>query len=123
MAIYIHIPFCASKCTYCAFYSVASPALMERYTHALLWEMNKRKEYLPLDTVHQSLYLGGGTPSVLRDDLFEKLMEAINHTFAFSPMAERTLEVNPEDVTANRVAMWKHTGFNRVSMGDRKSVV
>ncbi|MGL5682973.1 MAG: radical SAM family heme chaperone HemW [Marinifilaceae bacterium] len=117
MSVYIHIPFCASKCTYCAFYSVASAALMERYTRAVLQEMEWRKDYLPGRVAHKSLYLGGGTPSVLRDDLFEELLRAVMDTFTFTADAERTLEVNPEDVTAERVAMWKRLGFNRVSMG------
>lgn len=116
MAIYIHIPFCGSKCTYCAFYSVASPIWMEQYVEALKIEMSLRSNYLA-SAENASLYLGGGTPSILTPVLFERMMTELYRIFTFSDHAERTLEANPEDVTLEKARLWYQWGFNRVSLG------
>ena len=109
--IYVHIPFCRSKCAYCDFYS--APAA-DRYASRLVaaigreWELRRYEVAEPLAT----LYIGGGTPSSLTDEQLSAIVQALP-----APSGEFTLEANPEDVTAERARAWRAMGVNRVSMG------
>lgn len=116
MGIYVHVPFCRSKCYYCGFYSVVSPGLQEAYTEALCREMVLRRGYLPEKEV-STLYLGGGTPSGLQDALLLKIVRTLEQHYRFLSDAERTLEVNPEDVSPAKLELWEEAGFNRLSIG------
>lgn len=116
MGIYVHIPFCRSKCHYCGFYSVASPRLKEDYLLALKQEIRQRREYLGAG-VAETLYFGGGTPSVLSLEEVRGLVEVLESQYDISPSAERTIEVNPEDITGEQLAGWRSLGFNRLSVG------
>lgn len=113
MKLYIHIPFCASKCAYCDFYSTPRREWMESYIGALEGEWRERSETLtePIDT----LYIGGGTPSSLPPALLSRML-------AFLPLngelREATIEVNPEDINAEYVKfLLSSTPLRRVSMG------
>ncbi|MDE7376821.1 MAG: radical SAM family heme chaperone HemW [Muribaculaceae bacterium] len=106
--LYIHTPFCHSKCAYCDFYSMPIPdGMAMRYAHAVARELEMRADaYPPFST----LYLGGGTPSILPIDALATMMPAV-------PDGEVTIEVNPEDVTLDKARAWLDLGINRASMG------
>lgn len=116
MGIYLHVPFCRSKCFYCGFYSVATLSGEEAYLQALDREMHDRAGYLH-DRPQESLYLGGGTPSLLSTGALARLLEPMEGIWHFAPGAERTLEANPEDLTREQVDAWRALGFNRLSIG------
>lgn len=115
--LYIHVPFCASRCIYCGFYSTIMPQLRNDYIDAVCKEMTLRRDYLPQDdrTIH-TLYIGGGTPSLLLPRHFEQLFESIHRNFEVCP-EETTVEVNPDDITAELAQCLHHVGVDRVSMG------
>ena len=110
--LYIHIPFCRSRCIYCAFYSTTSLDLRQRYVDAVCREMVSRG-----GTAIDTVYLGGGTPSQLTIAQLEQLFLYINKVYSLSPQAEVTIEANPDDVTAAFAAAVSQLGINRVSMG------
>ncbi len=114
--IYIHIPFCKHKCKYCNFYSVASLSKMKNLVIAVEKEIILRKDYCnnePIETV----YFGGGTPSLLSPDELDKLLLTVKNNFQINNDAEITLEINPDDVNIENAKAWKNIGFNRVSLG------
>ncbi|MDY0344212.1 MAG: radical SAM family heme chaperone HemW [Lentimicrobium sp.] len=113
--IYIHIPYCRQKCHYCNFFSVASFGTLPLMLEAIGKEMSLQKSYLggPVDT----LYFGGGTPSLLEEEQVSMLMTSLTKHFTFSPTAEITLEANPDDITNAKLASWKGLGINRLSIG------
>lgn len=116
MGLYVHIPFCRNKCFYCGFYSVASLQLKEAYLKALLLEMEIRKEegwQEPFET----LYFGGGTPSYLENEELERLLNHIQKQWSLSPALEASIEVNPEDVTKEKLQALRQMGFNRLTIG------
>lgn len=115
--LYIHIPFCESKCIYCDFYSMANNNhLIDKYINALLVEAVLRKNELNSETI-TTVYLGGGTPSLLSITQLSKLVNGLKKVFDFSEVEEFTIEVNPDDVTAYYIQQAKSLGINRVSMG------
>ena len=115
--LYIHIPFCESKCIYCDFYSMANNNhLIDKYIDALLVEAAQRKNELNSETI-TTVYLGGGTPSLLSITQLSKLVNGLKKVFDFSAVEEFTIEVNPDDVTADYIQQAKSLGINRVSMG------
>ncbi len=115
--IYIHVPFCQSRCAYCDFYSTTeSEEWKSQYLSALQREMQTRKGELqgrPIDT----LYIGGGTPSQLPAALLCRLFQAVTSLFTLKPDAEVTVEANPDDVTPRWLSALRHTPVNRISMG------
>jgi oxygen-independent coproporphyrinogen III oxidase len=115
--LYVHIPFCKHKCGYCDFNAYAGmDRLMPDYVDALERELVFARERYPfrqLDTV----YLGGGTPSLLPADLIARLLAFINRTFNVAPDAEVTLEANPASTDAAKVTAWLEGGVNRLSLG------
>lgn len=116
MSVYLHIPFCRSKCFYCGFYSVVSDHLRAEYIRALCREIGIRKDYLST-SVQETLYLGGGTPSYLKPDELERIVGELEKTYIFSSQAERTIEMNPEDAGREKMQVLKELGFNRLSIG------
>ena len=115
ISLYIHIPFCTRKCNYCNFYSVAYNAkLAENYIRSLTKEIS---EYKNQSYTLTSLYIGGGTPSLLSFPLLFSLFSVINDTFTISPESEVTIEANPASITKDKVQNWKTLGINRVSIG------
>ena len=114
--IYIHIPICESKCRYCDFYSFsASDAVKEEYTKALCREITKRGGNF--DRPFTSLYIGGGTPSVLGEERLCKIILAAKESFDFVKGAEITVEVNPKTGSEPLFAALKSCTVNRLSMG------
>ena len=114
--IYIHIPFCKQRCTYCAFYSTTLYNIRERYVEALCKELVMRKEYAGNETV-ETIYLGGGTPSTLSIEQLKMICDTIYATYRISPTPEITIECNPDDLTPEFLAQLKELPFNRISMG------
>ena len=106
---YIHIPFCKKKCSYCAFTSFAALNLIDDYVKKLITEIKHFYDGTPLET----LYFGGGTPSLLNI----KQVESILKLFKFAPNPEITMEVNPDSVDLNYFAALKNIGINRISIG------
>ena len=116
--LYLHIPFCKSRCIYCGFYSTTFHDLMEEYVDALCREMSLRKEQwhrqpCPINTI----YLGGGTPSQLSPALLHRLFHNIYKVYEVSADAEITIECNPDDITPEYAEALKALPVNRVSMG------
>ena len=116
MGIYIHIPFCKSRCKYCDFFSTTHLEKREQYVEALLCEWQDRQHELR-EPIH-TLYIGGGTPSTLDMKSVKKiLLNIIQHGDKWCQIEEITLEVNPGDVTEEKAAAWRAMGINRLSMG------
>ena len=120
--IYIHIPFCRSRCIYCGFYSTTALDLRQRYVDALCREMEirgTRKEEggKRNDEEIETIYLGGGTPSQLTPSQLRQLFIYINKVYPLTSEREITIEVNPDDVTVEFAALLQQLPVNRVSMG------
>jgi oxygen-independent coproporphyrinogen-3 oxidase len=116
-AIYFHIPFCKQRCTYCDFYTEVAPQLVDAVIDTMTAELALRKNYLPEKEEVNSIYFGGGTPSLLRRNHFEKLFAAANQHFTISRNAEITFEANPDDLTDEYFEEIKNLLFNRLSIG------
>lgn len=118
MQLYLHIPFCKSKCAYCDFnsYACKDEALILRYLTALNHEISlagKRFEKAKTDTV----YIGGGTPSALDENKISSVFNALENAFDLSFVKEFSIECNPESITAEKLALYKKHGVNRISIG------
>ena len=117
LELYLHIPFCIKKCDYCDFLSGPSiRAGQEAYIYALLREMetvSKNLKKRPVDTV----FIGGGTPSVPECDVMEKLLQGLRDYFLFSADAEVTIEANPGTLTPEKLSIYRKYGINRISIG------
>ena len=114
--IYIHIPFCKQRCSYCAFYSTTLYNIREQYVDALCREITLRKDYAGCASI-ETIYFGGGTPSTLTMEQLQKICGTIYSTHSVSPTAEVTIECNPDDLTPDFLAQLKQLPFNRISMG------
>lgn len=114
--IYIHIPFCKHKCNYCNFYSLASTRQLTQVSEAIISELQQRNSYLKNDLV-ETIYFGGGTPSMLDIRAIEKLINTIFLNYQVVPAAEITLEANPDDLTSEKLYALKNAGINRLSIG------
>jgi oxygen-independent coproporphyrinogen-3 oxidase len=115
--IYIHIPFCRSRCSYCDFATgLYESALAERYVASVASEIKSWRAVERPEAV-DTIYFGGGTPSLLSPAQFEKLMNAARKRFAVSPNAEVTMEMNPGTVTPETLRSFKELGINRASFG------
>ena len=115
-SLYVHIPFCERKCPYCDFYSVEGSALMDRYLRALQLEaglLSRSYDSWRFDT----LYLGGGIPSLLATSGLETVLGDLRRAFPIAPDAELTVEVNPGTVTEEKLQGYRALGVNRLSIG------
>ncbi|MBR2239577.1 MAG: radical SAM family heme chaperone HemW [Prevotella sp.] len=116
--IYVHIPFCKSRCTYCGFYSTTFMEQRQRYVDALCREYDMRRNYITLPPT--TIYIGGGTPSVLTESQLEQLFSTLGNIASqrrISQPVEVTLECNPDDVTESFAALLRRLPVNRASMG------
>jgi len=114
--IYLHIPFCIQRCSYCNFFSVVSINLVNEVINAIIKELSIRKDYLKNEPV-QTIYFGGGTPSLLTIQQIEKLLNTVYTNFPVEQNAEITFEANPDDLTKNYLFDLKKVGINRLSIG------
>ncbi len=112
--LYIHVPFCLSKCGYCSFYSVASPQLIPEFVKAVSREMAfYKKSFQSFDTI----YLGGGTPSLLSIQQIDDILKSANDHFNIDRQTEITVEVNPGDGSAEYFQQLRKRGINRLNIG------
>lgn len=117
--LYIHIPFCASRCSYCPYFAeIYSKNLVKEYIKAVENEIEliKNTPYIQ-STSFQGVFFGGGTPSVLRPDELEQLMSMVQNNFKLEENTEITLESNPSSLTGEKIKKMKEVGINRVSLG------
>ncbi|MCX8020711.1 MAG: radical SAM family heme chaperone HemW [Chitinophagaceae bacterium] len=114
--IYVHIPFCKKACIYCDFHFTTSFRFKQKVIQCIQKELQLRRNYLGSPQI-QTIYFGGGTPSVLRFDELRALIDCIQDLFKLDPDAEITLEANPDDITDENLKCWNDVGINRISIG------
>lgn len=114
--IYLHIPFCKQACSYCNFHFSTSPKTRNGFVSALLKEMALQDKYLSGERI-ESIYFGGGTPSLLQASEVQTIIEKIFYLHNVNPAAEITLEANPDDISLDRLKDWRQAGINRLSIG------
>jgi len=114
--IYIHVPFCRKACHYCNFHFSVSLKSKNDFIAALLKEMGLQQNYLQQEVI-TSIYLGGGTPSLLEEDELQQIFKRLRALFTIAPDAEITLEANPDDISPVKLQAWKAVGINRLSIG------
>lgn len=117
--IYIHIPFCSKACHYCNFHFSTSLHRKSEVLNALQSEISALQfpTQQPIDRHIDTLYFGGGTPTLLTQAELETLLSLLHHEFTISPDAEITIEANPDDLNAEKISQLKSSGFNRLSIG------
>ncbi len=113
--IYIHIPFCKKACHYCNFHFSTNIHLVDEIITAITQEIALQKKYLT--TSLQTIYFGGGTPSILQITHLQKIFFALHQNFDTSKVVEITVEANPDDITKDKIIAWKNLGINRLSIG------
>jgi oxygen-independent coproporphyrinogen-3 oxidase len=114
--IYLHIPFCKQACHYCNFHFSTSLQYRKEVVEAMVRELELRQDYLEAAPL-QSIYFGGGTPSILQAEELECLFAKIEELFEIAPAAEITLEANPDDLSPERLAFFRGSPINRLSIG------
>ena len=114
--IYIHIPFCKKKCNYCNFFSVASLKNKDAFIKSLKKEIEIQKDYLQNDKI-DTIYFGGGTPSLLSVSEISEILEQINRFHKINYKPEITLESNPDDLSKQKIKELRQTPINRLSIG------
>lgn len=115
--IYVHIPFCRRKCEYCAFISFANGEVLQtEYTDMLIKEAKARAEKNRA-LVFDTLFFGGGTPSLLKKELFEKIVSVLREEYDLSALKEFTCEANPDSISKELLDFWMSCGVNRLSIG------
>ena len=118
LGIYIHVPFCRSKCQYCDFYSLTTKddKLLDGYLDAICTHIKEAGPLAP-DYVVDTIYFGGGTPTFFGADGMAAILTAIRKAFRVLPNAEITFEANPDSVSDRLLRRLRSEGFNRVSLG------
>ncbi|MGB5823859.1 MAG: radical SAM family heme chaperone HemW [Proteocatella sp.] len=117
LSVYIHVPFCKRKCSYCDFVSVSKPhEYQEKYIDALVLEITSSQKLSESHNLN-TIYIGGGTPSYLNEALLEKLLVAIGNVYNLATVKEYTFECNPESVSEDKFRLLKKYGVNRISFG------
>jgi oxygen-independent coproporphyrinogen III oxidase len=121
-SLYIHIPFCEHKCIYCDFYSIVPvesefPSLKGRFLSALKTEIELRAKDQCFHEPYETIFFGGGTPSLLAPSEIEKILNLLVSSFAIKTNAEITLETNPGTVDKEKLLAFRSAGINRISMG------
>jgi oxygen-independent coproporphyrinogen-3 oxidase len=115
--LYLHIPFCKQACHYCDFHFSTSMALKGKLVDALVREVELRRDYLGPQATLDTIYFGGGTPSLLTAAELDTLFGAIHRHFKIAPQAEVTLEANPDDLTTTKLQELATSPINRLSIG------
>ena len=115
--IYIHVPFCKQACYYCDFHFSTNLLTREKLVASLGEELLLQKNYFRNPEAIQTIYFGGGTPSILEQKEIERLLHAIAKHYTITPSPEITLEANPDDLTVEKLRQLKASGINRLSIG------
>jgi oxygen-independent coproporphyrinogen-3 oxidase len=118
LALYVHLPFCVRKCRYCDFNSgpAAEPLRIE-YLTALRRELSARARELSVSARVDTIFFGGGTPTIYPADDLARLLDLVTDLFRVSPAAEISIEANPETLTPRKLRRLRAGGFNRLSIG------
>ena len=116
LGVYVHIPFCVHKCAYCDFYSITDTKVMREYKDALISHIRSKKREFKKAYV-DTVFFGGGTPSILPPEYISEILEAIRYTFRVASDAEITLEANPGTLDSSKLAAYLRMGINRLSLG------
>jgi oxygen-independent coproporphyrinogen-3 oxidase len=116
MHLYLHIPFCKQACHYCDFHFSTNLSYKERMMSSIANEIKLRKDYLGEKSL-ETIYFGGGSPSILSGNELESLFKVISDTFNLSNLKEATLEANPDDISKENLNVWHSLGINRLSLG------
>ncbi|MDI1356488.1 MAG: radical SAM family heme chaperone HemW [bacterium] len=114
--IYLHIPFCKQACSYCDFYFSTSLANKDVVIKSMVKEIEESQNYLPEKNI-KSIYFGGGSPSLLSNVDLSLLFKSLSNYYTWDLETEITLEANPDDVTTEKLKVWKEAGINRLSIG------
>lgn len=118
LSLYIHIPFCKSRCNYCDFNTFTGlESFIPAYLDALKMELSKTAASLEVKNPVHSIYFGGGTPSLLTAEQFQEILNVIQHNYSVTRDAEITIEMNPGDLETQNARALRNTGINRVSLG------
>ena len=119
LGIYIHVPFCKSKCYYCDFNSYATKnSIIPLYFKALIKEIEYYEKISSCNKYHiKSIYIGGGTPSFISPEYILRIVEKLRNTFNVRENAEITIEANPGTLSCDKLVIYKSAGINRLSMG------
>ncbi|MDR1272391.1 MAG: radical SAM family heme chaperone HemW [Clostridiales Family XIII bacterium] len=119
LGLYIHIPYCVRKCSYCDFVSfgIDEPAMHEAYVNKLIYEISHKRDHPSNDYSVNSIYIGGGTPSAVAPGLITEILDAVYVNFSCEASAEITIEVNPGTINSESLRIYRSSGINRVSMG------
>lgn len=117
IGLYVHIPFCKSKCHYCDFLSFSNEPLQEAYVDALVKEIENQAKVIRNSHTVQTIFMGGGTPTVLPPFLLGRIAETIRASFRIEKDVEWSIESNPGTITKEHVEVFKQYGINRVSLG------
>ena len=115
-SIYIHIPFCKQRCIYCDFHFVISKNKEEELIKSIIKEIRTRKDYLKNKKLN-SIYFGGGTPSIISTHLIKKILKNISEVFIITDNTEITIEANPDDINKKKLDDYFNMGINRLSIG------
>ncbi|MCD8539415.1 MAG: radical SAM family heme chaperone HemW, partial [Leadbetterella sp.] len=116
MHLYLHIPFCRQACHYCDFHFSTNLTYKQRMVEAIGREIVQKFDYLGEKKL-ETLYLGGGSPSILTHEELESLFRAVAEVYDTAHLKEVTLEANPDDITPERLNFWDSLGINRISLG------
>ena len=115
--IYLHIPFCKTKCIYCDFYSVTKrDDSIDKFVNCMVKEIKLNKNRLE-STIFDTIFFGGGTPSVLTENQLENILNTLYENFSIDKKVEITLECNPGEITFEKLAHFRKIGINRLSIG------
>lgn len=116
--IYIHVPFCKSRCFYCDFFKSTKLQYRNQFLDQLLKELKERKDFFPsADNIIESVYFGGGTPSLIAVEKLADVLNVIRKNYFLSDFPEITIEANPDDLDSEYLSGLKSIGFNRISLG------
>ena len=117
LGVYVHIPFCVKKCDYCDFVSYPNKLeIQEEYINKVIKEIEDNRNLLEQNEI-TTIYIGGGTPSVIKPELIKKVLNKLHGSGIVSKNVENTIEINPGTVTKNNLQMYKNCGINRLSIG------
>ena len=114
--IYVHVPFCSQACHYCDFHFSTSLKNVQNVIDCIKKELILQRDYLKGKTIN-TIYFGGGTPSIIHPDFIGDIVNVIKNNFNLEKELECTIEVNPEDVSLNKLHNWYKCGINRISIG------
>lgn len=118
LGIYIHVPFCKQKCNYCDFYSIKWDDESEnKYINSIINEINSYKDILKNNYIVDSIFLGGGTPTIVKPENLKRILEALRRVINIDDNSEISMEANPNTLTLEKLNAYKKIGINRLSIG------